>query len=97
MFEQEFGFTEALLSVKMSQGGCKHRSRKLTSVHGFHDVFFSSVKGISLQAHPEGLLHVDAVLSAEDEERNWADFCAWKVIWLQRERHTYPWDDNAVS
>lgn len=96
MFETEFGFTEAVLSVKMSQGDCKHRSRKLASVHGFHDIFFSSVKRIFLQKHPEGLPHAGAVLGTEDEERNWADICAWKVIQLQRERHIYPWDDNAV-
>jgi len=96
VFEREFGFTEAVLSVKMSQGDCKQRSWKLTSVHGFHDIFFSSVKRISLQEHPEGLPCAGAVLSAEEEERNRADICAWKVIQLQRERHTYPWDDSAV-
>ena len=40
--------------------------------------------------------HAGAVLGAEEEERNRADICAWKVIQLQREGHTYPWDDNAV-
>ena len=48
VFEREFDFFEAVESVKISQGDCKHRSRKLTLVHGFHDSFFSPIKVISL-------------------------------------------------